>query len=92
MKVKATFRHVIEVTRDVVIDDEDYQRLVAHEEIRERDTTDERLLPIYLESLDTECMAEVFSDWKLSAPLPSDFELQYTEVTEAERVPESSEL
>lgn len=91
MKVKATFRHVIEVTRNVEIEDDDYARLVAHEEIRDRDTSDARLLPLYLDSQDIEYLAEVFPDWKTSAPLPSDFELQYTEVTEAERLPQPTE-
>jgi len=90
VRVKATFQHVIQVTREVEVDDEDYARLFAHEEIRDRDTSDERLLPLWIDSQDTEYLADVFPDWKTSAPLPSDFDLQYTEVTEAERVPESA--
>jgi hypothetical protein len=88
MKVKATFRHVFEVTREVEIDDEDFARLREHQAIRDLDTSDEYLIPIYIESQDTEFTAEVFSDWKTSAPLPSDFELQWTEVTDAERLDE----
>lgn len=86
MKVKATFRHVFEVTREVEVDDEDYARLARYEKVRERDTSDERLLPLWLDSQEAEYLAEVFADWRISAPLPSDFELQYTEVVESDRI------
>lgn len=91
MKVKATFRHVFEVTREVEIDDADFARLYEHQRIRDRETSDEYLIPLWLDSQEDEYLADVFSDWKTSAPLPSDFELQYTEVTEAERLPESGD-
>jgi hypothetical protein len=87
MKVRARFEHVFAVTREVEIDDEDYARLVAHEQIRDRDTSDERVLPLWIDSQDVEFLGAVFPDWKTSAPLPSDFELQYSECTEAERAP-----
>jgi len=90
MRVKAKFQHVFQVTREVEIDDEDFARLYKHQENRERDTSDEYLIPLHLNTQD-EYLAEVFPDWKTSAPLPSDFELQYTDVIEAERVTGSSE-
>lgn len=91
MRVRATFRHVFEVTRDVEIDDEDFQRLYTHQHNRDRETSDEYLIPLYLDTQETEYLADVFPDWKMSAPLPSDFELQYTEVTEGERLPEPTD-
>ena len=80
MKVKATYRHVFEVTREVEIDEEDYARLRHHEAIRDRDCSDERLMTLLLESSLYEADAEVFRDWRTNEPLPSDFELQYSEV------------
>lgn len=91
MRVKATFRHVFEVTREVEVDDEDFARLCEHQRNRDRDTSDEYLIPLWLDSQEAEYLADVFPDWKTSAPLPSDFELQYTEVTEAERVTSSAD-
>lgn len=83
MKVKATYRLVFEVTRETEIDDESYAALVEHERIRDRDTSDERLMPMWLESHLYEEDAEVFRDWRTSKPLPADFEFQYADVTEA---------
>lgn len=83
MKVNATYRLVFEVTRETEIDDEDYATLREHERIRDRDTSDERLMPLWLEDHLYELDAEVFHDWRTDQPLPSDFEFQYAEVTEA---------
>jgi hypothetical protein len=91
MRVKATFRHVFEVTREVEIDDREYADLVRYQANRERDTSDEYLIPLHLNAQEVEYLADVFADWKTSAPLPSDFELQYSEVTEAERMPQPTE-
>ncbi len=91
MKVKATFRHVFEVTREVEIDDQEYADLVSHQANRDRDTSDDYLLPVYLNTQEDEYLAKVFSDWRTSEPLPADFLLQYTEVTEAERVPPTNQ-
>lgn len=86
MRVRATFQHVFQVTREVEIDDEEFARLYKHQENRDRDTSDEYLLPLHLNTQETEYLAEVFPDWKTTAPLPDDFVLQYTDVTEAERL------
>lgn len=83
MKVKATYRIVFEVTRETEIDDGSYAALVEHERIRDRDTSDERLMPLWLESNLYEEDAQVFRDWRTDKPLPRDFEFQYAEVTEA---------
>lgn len=83
MKAKATYQIVFEVTREVEIDDDSYETLRQHELIRDRDTSDERLMPIWLESHLYEEDAEVFRDWRTDKPLPRDFEFQYAEVTEA---------
>lgn len=91
MRVKATFQHVFQVTREVEVDDEDLARLQKHQANRDRDTSDEYLIPLHLNTREVEYLAEVFPDWKTSAPLPDDFVLQYTDVIEAERVLEASE-
>lgn len=91
MRVKATFLHVFEVTREVEVDDEEFARLYTHQANRERDTSDEYLLPLLLNTQEVEYLADVFPDWKTTAPLPDDFVLQYTDVTEAERVTGSNE-
>ena len=83
MKVKATYRIVFEVTRETEIDDESYAALVEHERIRDRDTSPERLMPMWLESNLYEEDAAAFRDWRSDKPLPRDFEFQYAEVTEA---------
>lgn len=91
MRVKATFQHVFQVSREVEIDDEEFARLHKHQANRDRDMSDEYLIPLHLNTRDDDYLAVVFSDWKTTAPLPDDFVLQYTDVTEAERVPGSSE-
>lgn len=91
MKVRATFQHVFEVTREVEVDDEDFARLVRHEEARERPGSDAGRLLLWINSQDEEVIAEAFPDWKTNAPLPSDFELLYSEATEVESAPQSSD-
>lgn len=85
MKVVATYRIVYEVAREAEIDDESYEQLRHHESIRDRDDSDERLMPLWLQSNLYETNGEMFNDWRTDRPLPSDFELQYVEVTDAER-------
>lgn len=91
MRVKATYQLVFEVTREVEIDDDSYETLREHERIRDRDVSPERLMPLWLEANLYEEDAEVFRDWRTDKPLPADFEFQYAEVTDAEKVGEKSE-
>lgn len=85
MKVKATWHHVIAVTREIEVDEE------AFNEWAQRtygpafgDTFDRDLaLAEWIHNLDTHEVAEVFSDWKTNERLPDVFELQYSEVVEA---------
>jgi len=86
VKIKATYQLVFEVTRETEIDDGELELLRHHEAIRDRDDSDERVLPILLERHLYESDAEVFHDWRTDKPLPSDFEFQYAEVTSAEPV------
>jgi hypothetical protein len=53
MKVKATFQHVFEVTREVEVDEEDFARLVEHEERRQRTRSDSDMLMLWINSLPT---------------------------------------
>ena len=91
MRVKATYRHVFEVTREVEIDDGDFAAWLTREAIHERSYSDEEdALTIWLNAEETEFHAEVLSDWRTDKPLPSDFELQYSEVISADREPSNS--
>lgn len=78
MKVQATWHHVIAVTREIEIDEEAFTAWKSHRYGAGSDT--ELALAVWIDELDTEEIAEVFSDWKTSKPLPNDFELQYSEV------------
>lgn len=81
MKVKATWHHVIAVTREIEIDEAAF---TAWKNERYGEAADTDLaLAAWIETLDTEEIAEVFSDWKTSKPLPRDFELQYSDVIDA---------
>jgi hypothetical protein len=78
MKVQAKFNIVYAVTRDVEVDEQDFREW-AH--ARYGETFDMELaVAAWIEAQDTDLLAEVFPDWKTSAPLPNDFELQYTDV------------
>lgn len=46
---------------------------------------EEDAFTIWLNAEDSEFHAEAFSDWRTDKPLPSDFELQYSEVISAVR-------
>ena len=82
MRVKATWHHVIGVTREIEIDDEAFASWRSR---RYPDHADhERVLSVWIEQLDTEEIAAVFPDWKTSEPLPADFELQWSEVVDVE--------
>lgn len=85
MKVDATYRHVFEATRTVEIDDEDFAAWRTHQaESGHVYSDDEEAICAFLDDADTEFTAEVFSDWKISEPLPHDFELQWSEVVRAD--------
>lgn len=91
MKVRATYRLVFEVTRETEVDDDEYAALREHERIRDRDASSERVMPLLLERNLYGEGAEVFRDWRMDKPLPSDFEFQYVEVMEAALVAEGNE-
>lgn len=85
MKVKAQYHHVFEVTREVEVNEEDF---AAWRDRRYGKGADNDLaLTVWIEQQDTDWTAEVFHDWRSSEPLPSDFELQYSEVVDAYPVP-----
>lgn len=78
MKVKATYRHVFNVTREVEIDPEEFEEWASK---RYGDGYDAELaIAVWLDEMDTEFHASTFADWRTDKPLPSDFELQYSEV------------
>ena len=81
MKVKAKWHHVIEVTREVEIDEEVF---TEWRDNRYGEHADNDLaLAVYLDDLGTDTLGAVFHDWRTSDPLPSDFELAYSEVIDA---------
>ncbi len=83
MKVNAQYRHVFDVTRAVEIDREAFDAWVQRELDRGNVyASAEESIEAYLNLEDTEFHAEVFSDWRTSEPLPSDFELQWSDVIE----------
>lgn len=83
MKVNAQYRHVFDVTREVEIDREAFDAWVQRELVRGNVCASaEESIEAYLNLEDTEFHAEVFSDWRTSEPLPSDFELQWSAVIE----------
>lgn len=82
MRVRATYRHVIEVTREVEVEDDTYQWWL--ERNGGDSASEESALIRFLNLEDTEFHAEVFRDWHTNEPMPADFELQWSEVVEAE--------
>lgn len=89
MKVKAKWHHVIAVEREVEVDEESFNYWMhrRYGEGADRDLA----LTVWIENLDSEDIGEIFHDWRTSDPLPSDFELQYSEVIDARVDPESPE-
>ncbi|GAA5198680.1 hypothetical protein [Microbacterium jejuense] len=81
MKVQATWHHVFEVSREVDVDEDEFKEW-KHERYGEF-ADDELALAVWIDQQDTEFTAEVFHDWRLSTPLPSDFELLYSDVADA---------
>lgn len=82
MKVRAKWHHVIEVTREVEIDEAAFTmwRIANYGE----DSDVDLALAVWIDGQDTDFYSEVFKDWRTSDPLPDDFELAYSEVIDAE--------
>ena len=80
MKVQATYRHTFEVTREVEIDEADFRAWANRRYGEGYDT--ELAMACWIDAQDTEFHAEVFSEWRTNAPLPSDFEYQGHDVTD----------
>lgn len=81
MKVLVKWHHVIQVEREVEVDEAAFHdwRQVNHGIGEDQDAA----LAEWIDGQDTDFHAEVFADWRTSEPLPSDFELQYSEVISA---------
>jgi len=86
MKVKATWHHVIAVTREVEIDEEAFTEWKDRRYGPGADT--ELALAVWIDTQDAEFTAEVFSDWRTGDPLPGDFELSFSDVIDAQIVAE----
>lgn len=85
MKVKATWHHVMKVTREVEVD---WDAFTEWRDKRYGDGADTDLaLAVWIDDLDTDDLGEIFRDWRTSQALPSDFELAYSEVIDAEHEP-----
>lgn len=89
MRLQATYEHTFKVTREVEIDDgglADWREFVAKSGRVFADDLD--AARAYLNSGDDgdEIVSATFPDWKTNDPLPSDFEFQYFEVIDVERV------
>lgn len=92
MKVQAKFRMVFNVTREVEIDDEDFEAWALKHYGSGFDP--ELAITVWIDDMDTDRIAEVFKDFRTNAPLPADFEFQYSEcedatVTERSSTPEA---
>lgn len=88
MKVKATYRLTFEVTREVEVDDADFEVWKSGRmwSLAEHDRS--LALASYLDQADDELTAEVFEDWRADRPLPSDFEFQEYDVVDVELEPQ----
>lgn len=84
-KWKVTFEITHEVTREVDLDDDEIASWRTSSGIGCEDFTDQEVVHSILAN-DDEITANTFSDWRTNGPLPSDFELQYTDVSEIEEV------
>lgn len=80
MKVKATYRHVFEVTREVEVDEADFEAWLSGRMWSRAEHDRSLAIAAYLDEADAESTSEVFKDWRFDRPLPADFELQYSEV------------
>lgn len=88
MKVKATYRFEHVVTREVDIDEESLSDWRAFHAERGTDYTDDDTAIVdYLNDADEEWVGEVFTDWRFDGPIPRDFELWSSDVTEVEILP-----
>ena len=73
------------VTRVVDLSDDEIRDWRDSYEMRANYFTDQEVVHSMLAN-DDEITANVFSDWRTNEALPSDFELQYTDVSEVEEV------
>ena len=84
VKVRAQFRMVFSVTREVEVDEQDFDGWALR---RYGEGFDRELaLTVWIDDLDTDSMAEVFSDFRTNEPLPADFEFQYSETKTAHKL------
>lgn len=84
-KWKVTFEITHEVTREVDLDDDeirDWREFIGR---GCEDFTDQEVVHSMI-TKEVEFTADTLSDWQDNAPLPRDFELQYTDVSEVEEV------
>lgn len=86
MKVRATFQIVFNASREVEIDEDDFQQWAGRRygERYDRDLA----MAAWIEAQDTEFVANVFGDWRTDSPLPRDFELQYVEAADVQSTPD----
>lgn len=82
MRVKATYRHVFNVTRDVEVPDDGFEEWARLHYGSGYDR--ELAIAAWLDDQETEFHSDVFHDWRINEPLPPDFELQYSEVEDVE--------
>lgn len=78
MKVRATYRHVFNVTREVEVDEVEFKKWADERYLGGYDF--ELAMACWLDAQDDEFTSEVFSDWRVDRPLPADFELQFSDV------------
>lgn len=82
MKVQADYRIVFKATREVDIPEQQFEEWARD---RYQPGFDRELaIAAWIDNEGDELSSEVFSDWRSDKPLPSDFELQYTEVEDVE--------
>jgi hypothetical protein len=88
MNVKVKWHHVFAVSREIEIDEVAFTEWAdsRYGEGYDRDLA----IAAWIEYLDLEVTADVFQDWRTNKPLPSDFDLQYSEVIDAE--PETADV
>ena len=87
MKVNATFQHTFQVTRTVEIDDEHFREWCeAHARRTGRPLDREDAIKRFIGDLDAEDLNDLWPDWKAHQPLPGDFELMWSDVSDVERL------
>lgn len=84
MRVKAKWHHVIEVSREVEVDEADFREWALARYGEGYDT--DLALACWIDDPDNEYLGSTFRDWRTSEALPSDFEFAYSDVIDAELV------